>query len=69
MKFELDVSGAGWRINTMYGIQGDGTMDKFRVTVAVFLLLITVLLTLNYIEMRESSRLQQKIIEHLYNRN
>ncbi|WP_279630399.1 hypothetical protein [Paenibacillus barcinonensis] len=44
-------------------------MDKFRVTVAVFLLLITVLLTLNYIEMRESSRLQQKIIEHLYNRN
>ncbi|MCK6075188.1 hypothetical protein [Paenibacillus silvae] len=43
--------------------------NKFRVTVAVFLLLITVLLTLNYMEIRESNRLQQIIIEHLYNRN
>ncbi|MBB6020323.1 preprotein translocase subunit SecG [Paenibacillus sp. JGP012] len=43
--------------------------NKFRVTVALFLLLITVLLTLNYMEMRESNRLQQKIIENLYNGN
>ncbi|MDM5276283.1 hypothetical protein [Paenibacillus silvae] len=43
--------------------------NKFRVTVAVFLLLITVLLTVNYMEMRESNRLQRMIIQHLYNHN
>ncbi|MBU5354026.1 hypothetical protein KQI74_17200 [Paenibacillus barcinonensis] len=43
--------------------------NKFRVTVAVFLLLITVLLTVNYMEIRESNRLQGMIIQHLYNHN
>ena len=42
-------------------------MDKFRVVVTVLLVLITVLLSLIYFEMRYSNKLQNIIIEYLYN--
>lgn len=42
-------------------------MNKFQKIVSVLLVLIVVLLCLNYFEIRYSNKLQNIIIEHLYN--
>lgn len=42
-------------------------MDKFRVVVSVLLVLITVLLSLIYFEMRHSNKVQEGIHRYLYN--
>jgi len=42
-------------------------MGYFRKFMSVILVLITVLLFLNYLELRENNRLQNIIIEGLYN--
>lgn len=42
-------------------------MDKFRIIVAVLLVIIAVFLGLIYFEMRYSNELQNIIIEYLYN--
>jgi len=44
-------------------------MNKFQKIVSVLLVIIIVLLSLNYFEMRYSNKLQNIIIENLYNRN
>lgn len=42
-------------------------MGKFQKFMSVILVLITILLFLNYLELRENNRLQNIIIEGLYN--
>lgn len=42
-------------------------MNSFQRIVSVLLVLITILLCLIYVEMKHSNRMQESIIQHLYN--